>query len=78
LCEHSPSAWPLRALADVLNREWRKMDESMDTYLGDGLYASFDGYQVELYASNGIEKTNSVFLEPWVLSAFLKYVAELS
>jgi hypothetical protein len=36
------------------------------TYLGDGLYASFDGWQVELYASNGLEKTNSVFLEPEV------------
>lgn len=46
-------------------------------YLGDGLYALFDGFQVELYASNGIEKTNQVYLEPSVLHAFLEYVKRL-
>ena len=48
-----------------------------DTYLGDGLYAAFDGYQVELYASDGIVKTNQVYLDPHVLAAFLKYVDAL-
>jgi hypothetical protein len=48
-----------------------------DTYLGDGLYAAFDGWQIELYASNGIRKTNQVYLEPAVLAAFLRYVKEL-
>lgn len=43
-------------------------------YLGDGLYADFDGSQVELYASNGIAKTNQVFLDPYVLQRFLDYV----
>jgi hypothetical protein len=47
------------------------------TYLGDGLYADFDGYGIELYAHNGIEKTNSVFLEPATYAALLKYVARL-
>ena len=46
-------------------------------YLGDGLYADFDGYQIELYASNGIEKTDRVFLEPAVLRAFFEYVKGL-
>lgn len=46
-------------------------------YLGDGLFAEFDGYQIELYASNGREKTNSVYLEPAVLCSFLAYVEVL-
>jgi len=48
-----------------------------DTYLGDGLYASYDGYQIELYAYDGISKTNIVFLEPAVLQAFEEYVEKL-
>lgn len=46
-------------------------------YLGDGLYAQYDGYQIELYASDGIRKTNQVYLEPGVLSKFFDYVSEL-
>ena len=46
-------------------------------YLGDGLFARFDGYQVELYASNGIAKTNVVYLDPGVLNAFLDFVKQL-
>ena len=46
-------------------------------YLGDGLYADFDGFQIELYASNGMYKTNQVYLEPSVLTAFLNYVKRL-
>lgn len=52
-------------------------DEKKDTYLGDGLYASYDGWQIEIYASNGREKTNRVYLEPAVLKAFLDYVERL-
>ena len=46
-------------------------------YLGDGLYADFDGFQIELYSSNGMMKTNQVYLEPSVLTAFLNYVKRL-
>ena len=45
------------------------------TYLGDGLYAEFDGYQFEVYASNGLSKTNRVFMEPSVVTSFFEYVA---
>lgn len=48
-----------------------------DTYLGDGLYASYDGWQIELYAFNGDLKTNRVYLEPEVLASFLRYVEDL-
>lgn len=46
-------------------------------YLGDGLFARFDGYQIELYASNGIYATNTVYLEPSVLQSFVNYVRTL-
>ena len=47
------------------------------TYLGDGLYADFDGCQIELYASNGAYKTNQVYLDSSTLQAFLDYVNQL-
>ena len=53
------------------------MIDRNDTYLGDGLYASYDGYQIRLYASNGIYATNEVFLEPAVLRSFEEYVRKL-
>ena len=49
----------------------------MNEYIGDGLYADFDGWQIELYAYNGVNKTNAVYLEPDVLVAFLRYVENL-
>jgi hypothetical protein len=47
------------------------------TYLGDGLYAEYDGYQIELYASNGVTKTNIVYLDSHVLHAFLNWIEAL-
>lgn len=43
-----------------------------ETYLGDGLYASFDGYQIMLRAprENG---DHFVALEPSVYAAFCKF-----
>ena len=43
------------------------------SYLGDGVYASFDGFQMWLETSNGIEITNSIALEPFVWQALLEY-----
>ena len=47
------------------------------TYLGDGLYATHDNTQIELYAYNGVRKTDQVFLEPSTLGAFLAYIEQL-
>jgi hypothetical protein len=47
------------------------------SYLGDGLYAIFADGQIELFASNGLAKTNQVYLEPQVLANFEAYVAAL-
>lgn len=53
------------------------MDTNEKRYLGDGVYVSFDGYQLELITSDGISTTNTIYLEPRVYSNLLKYVAEL-
>lgn len=47
-----------------------------EVYLGDGLYASYDGWQVKLRAprANG---DHEVYLEPGVLVEFERYLAEL-
>lgn len=44
-------------------------------YLGDGLYASFDGYQIML-KTRRMEGEHYVALEPQVLLAFVKYAQE--
>lgn len=44
-------------------------------YLGDGLYASFDGYQFRLAAFNGVAVHDQVYLNvDGVLQNFLTYV----
>ena len=52
-----------------------------DTYLGDGLYASWDGYQIRLYTqrlwSDQTARTHEVFLDGSVLAKFEQFVAEL-
>lgn len=53
------------------------MTITTESYLGDGLYASYDGYQVRLYASNGRDVSNEVFLEPGVLLAFVNYLKHI-
>jgi hypothetical protein len=39
-------------------------------YLGDGVYASFDGYQIKLETLEG----NVIYLEPPVMRALTEYV----
>ena len=43
-------------------------------YLGDGLYFINHGFQVELYASDGIDITNRIFLDNEVVDNFLKEI----
>jgi hypothetical protein len=40
-----------------------------DRYLGDGVYASFDGYQIWISLHDG----SRIALEPEVIQALLKY-----
>lgn len=47
------------------------------TYLGDGLYASFDGYQICLMANSHTHPTDKVYLDPGTLESFERYVRDL-
>lgn len=42
-------------------------------YLGDGVYASTDGYNIQITTENSIEVDNTIFLEPAVFSALIAY-----
>lgn len=47
------------------------------TYLGDGLYARFDGYGFWITSENGVSVLNEIYIEPEVwdnLIAFRKEV----
>ena len=43
-------------------------------YLGDGAFAMFDGSGIELTTSDGVQITNTVYLEPEVLANFIEYL----
>ena len=42
-------------------------------YLGDGLYAKFDGYQIVLLANDPKNPTDEVYLEHDVYNKLVKY-----
>ena len=46
-------------------------------YLGDGAYADFDGYGIEVYASDGTVKTDKVYLEPTVLCSLIDFALRM-
>lgn len=48
-------------------------DRFTKSYLGDSVYASFDGYHLVLRTSNGIMVSNEILLEPEVYTKFVRY-----
>ncbi len=42
-------------------------------YLGDSVYADFDGYHIVLTTENGFGPTNTIALEPEVLAALNRF-----
>ena len=51
-------------------------DEFPKEYLGDGVYASFDGWHVWL-EGNAEDRVNRIALEPQVVVALMRYHAGL-
>lgn len=47
------------------------------SYLGDGLYASFDGYQISLMANSHIQPTDTVYLNGAVCRNFVAYIEQI-
>lgn len=49
---------------------------SNERYLGDGLYMSFDGYQIALRAPR-VDGDHIVYLEPGTLHGLIEYAQQL-
>jgi hypothetical protein len=43
------------------------------TYVGDGVYASFDGFNIWIWTDNGIDQSAKIALEPAVLDHLNKF-----
>jgi hypothetical protein len=43
-------------------------------YLGDAVYAAFDGYGLTLTTEDGVEATNTIYLDPNVIGSLFDYV----
>lgn len=46
-------------------------------YIGDGVYADFDGYALVLTTENGIQVDNRIVVEGEVWTALVDYVKDL-
>jgi hypothetical protein len=46
-------------------------------YLGDGVYAEMEHGMVKLTTSDGISDTNTIYLEPEVISELQRYLKDL-
>jgi hypothetical protein len=53
-----------------------RMNKSM-TYLGDGVYAHYDGIDLELSVSDGVSITQKIILEPAVLISLIKFAIKV-
>lgn len=54
--------------------EQHKTATPPEMYIGDGVYAKFDGYGVWLYTSDGVTVTNEIYLEPSVFATLKNFV----
>lgn len=52
------------------------MSSPFRAYLGDGLFADFDGYQVCLTAEDGVRAHDTVYLDPRTYAALLQWHRE--
>lgn len=52
------------------------MDLKNQTYIGDGVYAGFDGYYIWIWISNGVSQSEKIALEPETMLSLDKYAKE--
>ena len=50
---------------------------SLKQYIGDGVYADWDGFHIVLTTEDGLSVSNRIFLEDSVLEAFDRYRKQL-
>jgi hypothetical protein len=51
--------------------------KSDPTYLGDGVFANQERGMIKLTASNGVRDTDMIYLEDFVVAAFIKYLLDI-
>ena len=44
-----------------------------EAYLGDGAYVEWTGNEFIVYTSNGIERSNQVYLEPLAMRTLIEF-----
>jgi hypothetical protein len=49
----------------------------MKTYLGDAVYVYIGAYGITLTTEDGISATNTIYLEPEVIAALVKYLEKI-
>lgn len=54
------------------------MANILKEYLGDGIYASWDGFQIALKANHPEYPTDTVYLDPSVVEAFERFRKEIA
>ena len=54
------------------------METLPEMYIGDGIYVSYDGYQLRLRTPGFSRQDNELFLEPQVWKILVDYVQSLS
>lgn len=53
------------------------MNKHPKQYLGDGVYAQYDGFHIVLTTEDGISVGNQIYLDPRVLAALDEYRKQL-
>lgn len=64
-------------LATKDEAESSKGEVNTKEYLGDGVYANWDGYHIVLTAEDGVSVSNTIYLESKVIEALEKYISGL-
>lgn len=50
---------------------------SRKAYLGDSVYADFDEHSIVLTTENGVEATNTIYLEPQVVENLTDFIESI-
>lgn len=53
------------------------MAQHSKSYIGDGVYIEFDGFAYTLTTENGVSVTNTIVMEPEVITNLKKYIGSV-
>jgi hypothetical protein len=59
-----------------VNERWSPRPGVKSTYIGDSVYASYDGFMLTIYTDNGFGPENVVHLEPGLLERVVEFRAQ--